>query len=63
MVGPVRETPSHPGAAGIGWPAFAALREHASLPLYAIGGLTPADLDQARANGAQGIAAIRGLWG
>ena len=63
VVGPLRETASHPGIAGIGWPAFAALREHASLPLYAIGGLTPADLAEARAHGAQGIAAIRGLWG
>lgn len=62
VLGPVRETASHPGRPGIGWNGFAALREHVSLPIYAIGGLSPADLAEARRHGAQGIAAIRGLW-
>ena len=62
VVGPVRETSTHPGAPGIGWAAFEALREHVSLPLYAIGGLGPDDVAEARRHGAQGIATIRGLW-
>ncbi|RPE79514.1 Nudix family hydrolase [Vulcaniibacterium tengchongense] len=62
VLGAVRPTASHPGAAGIGWDGFAALREHVSLPLYAIGGLGPGDVAEARRHGAQGIAAIRGLW-
>lgn len=62
VLGNLRPTPSHPGRAGIGWDGFAALREAVSLPIYAIGGVRPEHLDQARANGAQGIAAIRGLW-
>jgi 8-oxo-dGTP diphosphatase len=62
VLGPVQATPTHPGVTGIGWDAFAALREQTSIPLYAIGGLTPADLATARAHGAQGIAAIRSLW-
>lgn len=62
VLGPVRETTSHPGRAGIGWDGFAALREHVSLPIYAIGGLSPEDLADARNHGAQGIAAIRSLW-
>lgn len=62
VVGPIKPTPTHPHTPGIGWPAFAALREQASLPIYAIGGLDPDDLAQARRHGAQGIAAIRGLW-
>lgn len=62
VVGPLKPTPTHPHAAGMGWPAFAALREQVSLPIYAIGGLGRADLAQAREHGAQGIAAIRGLW-
>jgi 8-oxo-dGTP diphosphatase len=62
VVGNLRPTPSHPGRAGIGWEGFATLREGVSLPIYAIGGLVPGDLDEARRNGAQGIAAIRGLW-
>ena len=63
VLGPVNVTPTHPGAAGIGWDAFARLREDVSLPIYAIGGLGPADIPLARNHGAQGIAAIRGLWG
>ncbi|MEG3192746.1 Nudix family hydrolase [Lysobacter sp. D1-1-M9] len=62
VVGAIKPTPTHPGAAGIGWQGFAELREQVSLPLYAIGGLTRADLPEARRHGAQGIAAIRGLW-
>ncbi len=62
VLGPLKPTPTHPGAAGLGWQGFAALREHSPLPIYAIGGMTPDDLDQARAHGAQGIAAIRSLW-
>jgi 8-oxo-dGTP diphosphatase len=63
VLGPVKPTASHPGAPGIGWDAFATMREQASLPIYAIGGLGIEDVAIARAHGAQGIAAIRGLWG
>lgn len=62
VAGPVHATATHAGVPGMGWPAFAALREQVSLPIYAIGGLAPADLAVARDHGAQGIAAIRGLW-
>ena len=62
VLGPVAATASHPGAPALGWRGFAALRELASLPLYAIGGMRPTDIAQARAHGAQGVAAIRGLW-
>ena len=62
VLGSVRATPSHPGTAGIGWDAFATLRERVWLPIYAIGGLHIDDIAIARAHGAQGIAAIRGLW-
>ncbi len=63
VAGPLKATATHPGTPGIGWSAFAVLREQVSLPIYAIGGLAPADLATARDHGAQGIAAIRGLWG
>jgi 8-oxo-dGTP diphosphatase len=62
VLGPVARTPSHPSRTPIGWPAFAALREQVPLPVYGLGGLGVADLAMARAHGAQGIAAIRGLW-
>lgn len=63
VVGALKPTPSHPGEPGIGWDAFARLRESVSLPIYAIGGLGAADLPEARRHGAQGIAAIRAWWG
>lgn len=62
VLGPVQPTASHPGQPGIGWDAFARLREHVALPIYAIGGLGAGDVAVARSHGAQGVAAIRGLW-
>lgn len=62
VLGPLQETATHPGAETLGWESFAALRESVSLPIYAIGGLSPADIATARGQGAQGIAAIRSLW-
>ncbi|RZA20435.1 MAG: Nudix family hydrolase [Lysobacteraceae bacterium] len=62
VLGPVEQTSSHPEATGIGWDAFATMREQVSLPIYALGGLGIEDIGIARAHGAQGIAAIRGLW-
>lgn len=62
VLGPVRATESHPGAAPLGWERFSRLREAVSLPIYAIGGMKPADVAVARRHGAQGVAGIRGLW-
>lgn len=62
MLGPVRETATHPQAKPLGWDGFVALRERTALPLYAIGGMGSRDIPEARRQGAQGIAAIRGLW-
>lgn len=62
VLGPVHATATHPELKGIGWTKFAAMRETTSLPIYAIGGMNPANIEVARAHGAQGIAAIRALW-
>lgn len=62
VLGPVAATPTHPGVAPLGWDGFATLREQVALPIYALGGMRPDDIAAARAQGAQGIAAIRGLW-
>lgn len=62
VLGPVLRTATHPDVAPLGWPRFATLRESVSLPVYAIGGLRPAQVAIARRHGGQGIAAIRGLW-
>jgi 8-oxo-dGTP diphosphatase len=62
VLGPVARTPGHGVRAPMGWRGFAALREAVALPIYGLGGLARADLALARGHGAQGIAAIRGLW-
>jgi 8-oxo-dGTP diphosphatase len=62
VLGPVLPTPSHPGAAGMGWEAFAALLQDCPLPVYALGGLRPADLEPAWRRGAHGIGMMRGAW-
>lgn len=59
---PVLPTASHPGAPGIGWERLRQLCAGTLLPVYALGGLGPADLAQARAAGAHGVAGIRALW-
>jgi len=62
VLGPVKATPTHPGASLLGWEGFRRIAAGASIPVYAIGGLRPQDLDQARAAGAHGLAMIRGAW-
>ncbi len=62
LLSPVQHTLSHPGARPLGWDRFQLLTEQACMPVYALGGLLSEDLTTAQAQGAQGIAAIRGLW-
>ncbi|HEX5962078.1 MAG TPA: Nudix family hydrolase [Rhodanobacteraceae bacterium] len=60
---PVQVTASHPDAGPLGWERFARLVADARLPVYALGGVGPADLERARAAGAQGVAGIRAFRG
>jgi len=62
VLGPVAATLSHPGRAALGWSELARLREQVSIPIYAIGGMTPDDLLMARRYGAQGVAGISAFW-
>jgi 8-oxo-dGTP diphosphatase len=62
VVSPVRETDSHPGAKALGFDGLRDLTEPADVPVYALGGMDETDLIRAFEHGAQGIAAIRGLW-
>jgi len=62
LLSPVRHTASHPDVTPLGWSRFAELVDPTPLPVYALGGLRVGDLDDAIRHGAQGIAAIRGLW-
>ena len=61
-VSPVQATRSHPGAVVLGFDGLRALTELAAVPVYALGGMGEADLDTAFRHGAQGMAAIGGLW-
>lgn len=63
VLGPVRPTPSHPDRAPLGDDGFRRLIADVPVPVYALGGLGPEDLPQMREYRAQGVAAIRGLWG
>ncbi|WP_027853266.1 Nudix family hydrolase [Marinobacterium litorale] len=59
---PVLATASHPDANPLGWEKFNALVERCPLPVYALGGVGEAQLEQAWRTGAQGIAGISHWW-
>jgi len=59
---PVQASPTHPDARPLGWDRFQALVEGTPLVFYALGGVTPQDLDTALHHGAFGLAGIRAFW-
>jgi thiamine-phosphate pyrophosphorylase len=59
FLGPIWETPSHPGVPGLG---LAALAEAQPARVVAIGGLTPERAAACLAAGAWGVAAVSALW-
>jgi len=46
----------------LGWAGFREALCGASIPVYALGGMSPGDFEQAARNGAQGVAMLRGSW-
>ena len=62
VMGPVMPTLSHPGVPGLGWERFAQLVQDTPLPVYALGGMRPNDLEAAQRAGAHGIAMQREIW-
>jgi 8-oxo-dGTP diphosphatase len=62
LLSPVLPTRSHPGAVHLGWDRFSAITAGSSIPVYALGGLTPADMGTAWQHGAHGIALLRQAW-
>jgi 8-oxo-dGTP diphosphatase len=62
VVSAVRRTPSHAGVRPIGFHGLHSLTEISPVPVYALGGMQVDDVETACKAGAQGIAAIRGLW-
>ena len=62
VLGPVHATLTHPDAKTLGWERFGALARLATMPVFALGGMRPGDLETAWRCGAQGIAMVRGSW-
>lgn len=62
LLAPVLPTPTHLDASTLGWEGFATVTAGASLPVFALGGLSRSDLDTAIAHGAHGIALRRAAW-
>ncbi|MGE5168816.1 MAG: Nudix family hydrolase [Rudaea sp.] len=62
VLGPVLATPTHPGAAPLGFDGFAKAAAGTRVPVFALGGMRPGDLDAAIAHGAHGIAMRRHAW-
>ena len=62
LLSPVLATQSHPGATHLGWEKFAAIAAGSSIPVYALGGLTHADMQTAWQHGAHGLALLRQAW-
>ena len=62
LLSPVLPTLSHPGAPHLGWEGFAAIAAGASIPVYALGGLSSSDMETAWRHGAHGVALLRQAW-
>jgi 8-oxo-dGTP diphosphatase len=62
LLSPVLPTKSHPGAPQLGWETFAKLAGNSAIPVYALGGLQPGDMETAWEKGAHGIALLRQAW-
>lgn len=60
MLSPVLASPGK--GSGMGWESFGRLAKSSRLPLFALGGLGPDDLEDARQYGAWGVAGIRAFY-
>lgn len=60
-VGPVHATPTKPGRPAVGLALVRYAAEHATVPFFAIGGITPANVAAVREAGAERIAVVRAL--
>jgi 8-oxo-dGTP diphosphatase len=62
LLSPVLPTNSHPNGETLGWDTFRGLVASCKVPVYALGGMTPQSIEQARVFGAQGVAGISAWW-
>ena len=63
VVGTVFATLSHPGRMGAGPELLSRVQAATSIPLLAIGGITPERVAEVVAAGAGGVAVVSGIWG
>jgi len=59
VLAPILATQTHPNASTLGWQKMSQLIEKVNIPVFALGGVTLDDIEQARNKGAQGIAGIK----
>ena len=59
LLSPVNKTSSHLEAEPMGWNKFGDLIASLPMPVYALGGLAPYDLEMAQSKGATGVSGIR----
>ena len=59
---PVQPTQTHPEAQPLGWERAQQLISSFGKPVYLLGGVGPAEQQQAWQSGAQGVAGIRAFW-
>jgi len=59
FLSPVKATETHPNVKVLGWNDFAALAQKCDIPVFALGGVAPEDLEQAQKHHAYGLAGIR----
>ncbi|MHB1512683.1 MAG: Nudix family hydrolase [Acidiferrobacter sp.] len=63
VLSPVKATLTHPGATPLGWERFRHMVSEVTLPVYALGGMTRADLGVAETHLAQGVAVRSAIFG
>jgi len=62
VLSPVKPTASHSQSVTLGWENFKELTMHATMPVYALGGMVLSDIATSRDYGGQGVAGISALW-
>jgi len=62
VLSPVQKTASHPEMQAMGWSKFSQMLEMCDMPVYALGGVSADDMQDAWSHGAQGVAAISAFW-
>ncbi|MEX0617434.1 MAG: Nudix family hydrolase [Pseudohongiellaceae bacterium] len=62
FLSPVNATATHPESKPLGWENFASLAASVSLPVFALGGLVPRNLEDVYQAGGQGLASVSAFW-